>query len=1070
MRDNWNDGTTWRVATRGRTVVLGPGGEVVLRPKERAVLAALAAIHPSTATATQLIELVWGGDAPASAHKSLHNHVSRIRRVAPDLIAAVPGGYRLGPDAAPDLRLGDTAGRPLDDLSDHPEAEVHRARVRVLAIEADEAHLASLADRGAPETLDALHRAVEEEPYRERRWQLLATALASAGQRRDALLTLNDARRRLSEVGLEPGGPLVELERTILDGFTPAFGIARPAAPPLHPHRGQPFVGRDDELAELDAAWRRVIDRSAPEAVVVSGPAGIGKTRLVDEFCRSKADTDAVRILWGRHRRDAGRAFGAISEALEQLVAAEPGLVPDGDPLRLLLGAGAVVDGAPTDVTRTRLGRALSGLVARLADRPTVWVFDDVQWASSESLSLIHEALDGAPTPILVVATARPDHADQPAAFGEIGRLIGLVDVSLRPFAADEIETLLSGGLCAPVDRRVAAALHLRTGGLPLYAAEIARTASLRGDVDLDDVPVAIREWILQRMTLLDAPLVDVLRAAAVLGQAVDPRLLTTMTGRPASEIAAALDELVANGLLVIDPDGTTVSFSHALTRDIVDDSVGPMAQRLAHVAAGEAVASSRPQQSARIAHHFALGGDPRAHHYAMHAGEHRLSVAAWSHACEQFRIAEQFADDDAARARALVGLGRGLLGAGRADDAADALRGAVDIADRIDDPIVRARAALVLVGRAGRGALAGDEDAQTDVLRRAIEHVERHPASSDLAALRCDLERELAVAMLLTDRADEREQLLRSALDRAESLLPDHADTYVRAVLGFRYARLGPADLDARLGDLDRLGDVFGTRLDPESAIAAEIYRVEDLIRANRPADARHALDRALRRLDDYPDPYWSWAARTWEFVLAFVAGDVDTAEHHSAAALELRSSFIEAHICRAVNLVAIRLAQGRGDEMLPTLEGAVASSPHIPTFRAVAALVAAECGDERTASAHLRWFTDEGVRNLPSDTNRFLGLNVLAHTAWTIGDRSAAKVLRPLIEPYDGQWVVLNCFGGGGATWGPVSLSLSGLALTDGDGCAARRYLDRAAAEADHAPLVRDRIRRLDAQLDAA
>lgn len=1036
------------------------------------MVAALAAAHPTPLPSSRLAELIWGDAQPASAVKSIHNHVSRLKRSADGLVDSHPDGYRLGPDVVVDLTSGEPTDHLLADLPDTPEVLELRAQLRVAATDADEVALAASADvEPTPDLVERLRRAVEDEPFREHRWSLLASAQMRLGRRREALLTLADARRQLAEVGLTPGPDLVDLESTILAADpTPAAGTLRPA-PPIHPHRNDPFVGRETELDRLGTVWDETCTLGGPRMVVVRGQAGIGKTRLVDEFCRrAGVDDPDVRVLWGRHRPDTGRALGAITEAVERAVAHDPTLVPADDPLRILLGDHAPEPGLAADLVRTRVGRSLSQLVERLSDRPTIWLFDDLQWASADSVVLLQEAIDGASAPLLIVGTSRPDDGDGAGRWGEVARSIGIVDIALEPLERGDVARLVTERTDLPVDERGAEALHLRTGGLPLYASELARAASATGRLEIDEVPAPIREWLHHRIATLDDDAVAVLRSAAVSGQSVELPVVATVCDLTVDDAATRLDQLAQRGFLDVDT-AANVSFSHALTRDIVEESIGPLVRLRLHVATAEALGVSRPDEHARIARHFDAAGDARAHGHASLAGERSLPVGAWSHATECFTIAARHAVAPAETIRANVGLGRALLGAGRADDASAALLEAAALADEHDDVVMHARAALTLVGRAGRGALAHDEAAQFDVLRRALDHIERTASRDDrvLEPLRSDLERELAFLMLLTGPKVERDRLLRSALDRAERLTPPDPNTHARALLGYRYAQLGPNDLPGRLADLDRVAALPAKAVTPEVRISTELYRCDDLVRANRHVEAAEALDRATALLADYPDPYWAWTVETWRGLLYLVAGDLEQADAVSAHAVGLREAFVEAHVCRAVNQVAIALYAGTVGGMIDLLTAAVDASPNIPTFRAVLSLCAAEAGDDRLAARHLRWFVDERVENLPDDPNRFLGLGVLAHTASMLNDVEAAEALFPLLRPYDGQWVSLSCYGGGGASWGPVSHGLGALATTlERDDAA--EYLQRAALEAAHAPLARDRVDRNRSRLDAA
>lgn len=87
--------STWQIDVSGPTSVVGPDGHAELRSKERSIIAALALHHPAPATAAVLAPLIWGDDLPATAVKSIHNHVSRIRVSTPGLIDTAHDGYRL---------------------------------------------------------------------------------------------------------------------------------------------------------------------------------------------------------------------------------------------------------------------------------------------------------------------------------------------------------------------------------------------------------------------------------------------------------------------------------------------------------------------------------------------------------------------------------------------------------------------------------------------------------------------------------------------------------------------------------------------------------------------------------------------------------------------------------------------------------------------------------------------------------------------------------------------------------------------------------------------------------------
>lgn len=1021
---------------------------------------------------------MWGNAAPANAVMSIRNHVTRIRRVAPGLVVTDATGYRFAHGAQ--VRFdAHRADEVFADLADVPEVLGRRHAIRDrLAAEVDATLASAVAGAVGPGTLAALRVAVDAEPYRETRWALLAFAQASAGQRRDALLTLQSARDHLAEVGLTPGDQLVRVEQAVLDGDVLAARAVLATSPgttqrgaaslAVHPHHDEPFSGRADELATLGAAWETAVGSGQPQLVVIDGPAGSGKTRLVDRFITGLAAGPAPpRVMWGRHRATADRAHGAIGESLARLFDEEPELadVSATRQLRQLVALDTASDddvAADADVAfaRTRLGRELTRLVAGLGDRPTVWLLDDIQWAEADSLGLIEEAFDAATAAILLIVTARQGSAVTSEVVATLGRTMPVAVVRLAPLGRDDLDELVRVATNSAPSTEDVEVLHRRTGGLALYVSEILRLARRTGSVDITAVPAAIRDWIQHRLRQLDPSVADTLRLAALLDD-IDLDVLVRAAGRDRSVVSAHCDDLHATGLLAIDTRTGTLDFSHEMTREAVIDSIGPVQRMELERLVAEALLAAVPGDHDRLAIHFDRARDPRAFEHALLAAERALGLGAWDHARTMSAIAMVHADGDEARARSLVGTGRALLASGDAAAARPVLDDAIRLARRADAPVPHARAALALVGRAGRGAINDDEHLQLTVLRAVLDHLTAaDDGDAELAALRCDLERELAIALLLSDAADERSSLLRGALDRAHRLDPPQPRTLAAATLGVRYALLGPADLDERLAHTADVIAMPAHAVDLETRIAAWVYRHEDLRRAGRHAEADDALVRADDLLAAFPHPYWSWAVRTWEALGCVVRGDLERAEAVAVDALALRPGVTEAAGCLGVTLVDIRLYQQRAGEVVDMLRATADAHPHIATYRAVLALCAAEAGSHDVAREALRWFTDSGCTNLPPDTNRFLGLAVLAHAAAELGDHEAAAVLLPLLEPYAGQWVILSAYGGGGASWGPADHALARLGVLTGDLARSHRWFDEAAAMALDTPLVLERI----------
>ncbi len=324
--------------------VLGPlevrrgGGTIPLRsPQERALLAHLVARVRRTVPADELAETLWREAPPRTAHKSLQNHVVRLRRVLepgsdgrPAILITDPGGYRLElADRAIDSRrfeaLADFGRVAYRDGRVHGAADALRHALALwrdrafLGLEStpllgrearrlDDLRLLALEDRFAAdldlglarEVVGELQALVEAHPLRERLWCLLALGMYRADRQSDSLDACRRARAVLAdELGAEPGPALRQLEVQVLR-HDPALDVPTrastlPAA--LVPQPGS-FVGRDSELALLRTAWQRVRSTEVPAAVLVTGSEGAGVHRLGAELAAELADRGVPVELW----------------------------------------------------------------------------------------------------------------------------------------------------------------------------------------------------------------------------------------------------------------------------------------------------------------------------------------------------------------------------------------------------------------------------------------------------------------------------------------------------------------------------------------------------------------------------------------------------------------------------------------------------------------------------------------------------------------------------------------------------------------------------------------------------
>ncbi|NRQ30288.1 AfsR/SARP family transcriptional regulator [Nonomuraea sp. NN258] len=398
-----------------RVNVLGPitaevdGVEVALGGlRQRAVLAVLVAARGQVVSAERVLDAAWGNDEPPSM-PTLHSYIARLRkalepdrtnRTPSDVLARVGNGYTLrveaeAVDAERFVRLigegqlllesgaaDDAAtvlgqavrlwgGQPYGEFAAAAFAVPEIARLEGLYLSARESLCAAQLALGRhAAVVPELEKLTAEQPTSERAWELLVLALYRAGRQGDALAALRAARGVLAEeLGLDPGPALRELESAVLaqdDSLLPAPAPARPetaAAPAARePGRNLPFpvtglVGRDIEIAQVTALL------AEHRLVTLTGPGGIGKTRLALETAHARTDADGPWLIELAGLSDPALLPATIAQALG--LSGPPAI----DRIALALrGRGPLLVLDNCEHLVEAVGTAVSGLLAGASD------------------------------------------------------------------------------------------------------------------------------------------------------------------------------------------------------------------------------------------------------------------------------------------------------------------------------------------------------------------------------------------------------------------------------------------------------------------------------------------------------------------------------------------------------------------------------------------------------------------------------------------------------------------------------------------------------------------------------
>jgi DNA-binding CsgD family transcriptional regulator len=340
------------------------------------------------------------------------------------------------------------------------------------------------------------------------------------------------------------------------------------------------LIGRQDELAVLGDA---LADATAGTGrlVLVEGDAGVGKTRLVQEFADRAARAGATVLSGGCLQLEADIPYAAFDEALP----------------------GEFFTGTADRATEfRRVAETISS-----AGQPVVLVLEDLHWADASTRDLLvflQRALRHAP--VLQVGTHRTGEVggDHPVAgmVAELARLPHSERLRLAPLDSDETTALASGLLGVEPGREMVKVLLSRAEGNPFFTEELIAAWPARGEV-----PQTVREVVITRLARLTEGARQLSRLASVIGRTVAHDLLAELAELSEVDIGGSVRDLVHHGQLVAGEDG--YAFRHALIREAIYADLLPGERRDAHARVARLLAA-RPTPVAELAHHWDAAGE----------------------------------------------------------------------------------------------------------------------------------------------------------------------------------------------------------------------------------------------------------------------------------------------------------------------------------------------------------------------------------------------------------------------------------------------------------------------------
>ncbi|MEX0804630.1 MAG: AAA family ATPase [Candidatus Binatia bacterium] len=423
----------------------------------------------------------------------------------------------------------------------------------------------------------------------------------------------------------------------------------------------EPIVGREEELSFLLEKLHAALHGKG-SVVLITGPAGIGKTRLVREL-RDHAPQRGCQWLEGKYEKAGNHPYGAWVDMLKGYLQQR-----DAASLRILMGpyatelAGIVPEVLPranntssaapqdSEIDRTRLLEAWTHLFIHISrEAPLVLCLDDVQWA--DSLELLHHlARNIGNQRVLVLVAYRDDELKMNAILGKtvlaMNRERLFYPLALEPLEQKEVAQLISHRVEKIIAPHLVEILYLRTGGNPFFVEEVLRLLQERkvigpteGGLDLTgsallEMPESVKAVINERVERLGKNTVELLRMASVIGREFPLRLLEEFAGQKEEHLIEVMDR--CEGVALVHSrrglGEEKYAFTHDLLQEGLYESIGPARRRRYHLRIAQVIeklyASNLEERYEALAYHFLEGNNLE----KAVAYSHRAGVKAASH------------------------------------------------------------------------------------------------------------------------------------------------------------------------------------------------------------------------------------------------------------------------------------------------------------------------------------------------------------------------------------------------------------------------------------------------------
>lgn len=844
------------------------------------------------------------------------------------------------------------------------------------------------------------------------------------------------------------------------------------------------LIGRTAERQVLADAFKGA-HAGERRVVLITGEAGLGKTRLTAEFAAEAFATGAA-VLYGRCDEELAVPYLPWVESIGHLVEhVDEGIIDSIDDgtrahlARVLPRFGARTDRSHApDVDAMGDRYALFSSVSRIlraacAEQTVVVVLDDLHWADPGTLQLLEHVATSLPRArLLIIGTYRETDLGATDPLTEtsarLHRVAGVDRMQLVGLSDDAVVELLADAAGHDLDAaavQLGHVLRADTAGNPFFVLEVIRHLVETGSItqqdgrwamahDLDDLalPQSVRDVVGQRVRRLGAEAHAVLSAAAVVGREFDTAVVAGAADLDEDLVLDVLEEALNAGLVMEVQDTVDrFSFTHALVQHTLYGELTGSRRARMHRRVAECLEELASPEPGEVAKHLFAAVRPaeldRAIAYAIQAGERALSSAAPDDAVRWFAQAyETLEDSDPnARCEVQVALGDAERQAGReiyrerllqASERAVALgRG---------DLLIKA----VLANNRGWHSASGEVDHErVAMLELALEQPEA------VGANRARILATLAAELTYTDdarrfdMAQESEELGRATGEPAVLL-----DALERVAGSINV----PEMLPERQRRAEQMLELTADGRDPiRRFLALEQHSDVCLALADMDA-ARRCLDERLAIAERLGQPTFLWLVTNTQALLHFVEGDIEAAASDAERAFEMGTASGQPDVMTYFGgmLMQIHMHRNQYAEIIPLVRDRVESLPGLSAARAVLVNFLTHTGEHEEPRRRLAEEATGGF-SFNRDLVWLTSTALFAEAAALLGDLDSAALLHERLLPFGDQVICTRAY-----CIGPASYYLGVVERALGRPEAEQSFRDAAARSGDlRAPFHRAR-----------